>query len=419
MTDANPQPPPFGDDQRVAVQVFSRQQGGEEVIIGRADAGVFLALPPEAVQVLDDLAAGRTVGEARELYRQRHGETPDLGEFLELLAGKGFVRARAADAVGGEASTATASGPVRKYHFENLPAWVARAFFGPVALALYALVIAAAAVAAALDPSLVPGRMALYFEHYRTPKLLAVIGFSVVTLFVHEMAHLLAARAVGVKARMGIGHRLWILVAETDLTGLWAVPKRQRYLPLLAGPLSDLVSGALLLLLLGAARHGLLHLPALAVELLRAVFFSYVLQFSWQFLMFVRTDFYYVVAAAFDCKNLMGDTEVFLRNLAARVVERPPVDQSHIPAGERRVIRLYSLVWLAGRALAFAFLFMVALPLSVVYVVDVSAVLRAGLAAGPVAYVDTLLLTTFTLTLYAAGMVLWLRSLSRRWRFST
>ena len=59
-------------------------------------------------------------------------------------------------------------------------------------------------------------------------------------IFVHELAHLIAARAVGVNSRMGISHRLWYLVAETDLTGLWSVTRNQRYLPMLAGMIVDL-----------------------------------------------------------------------------------------------------------------------------------------------------------------------------------
>jgi hypothetical protein len=49
--------------------------------------------------------------------------------------------------------------------------------------------------------------------------LVMVIGYA--TVFLHEMAHLVAARgAVGVSSRLGISHRLWYLVAETDMTGV-------------------------------------------------------------------------------------------------------------------------------------------------------------------------------------------------------
>ena len=50
----------------VEVFPFTRQPEGDEVVIGRPDIGVFLALPAEAVEILDDLAAGRSVGGFRD-----------------------------------------------------------------------------------------------------------------------------------------------------------------------------------------------------------------------------------------------------------------------------------------------------------------------------------------------------------------
>jgi len=404
--------PSFAEDSRVEVVPFSRQDEGEEVVVGRIDADTFLALPREAVEVLDDLAAGCTVGEARGLYQQRHGEIPDLEDFLGLMQEKGFV------AVAGNlgAITPTAAAP-RKYHFENLPGWLPRLFFGRPALCVYGLWIALGAGVVLRRPDLVPGRRALFFQHFQTLKILAVVGLSCVTLFLHEMSHLLAARAAGVKARLGIGHRLWILVAETDMTDLWSVPKRQRFLPILAGPLTDLVTVSFLLCALDAADRGWIHLSPLAREMTRAVFFSYVIQISWQLFFFVRTDLYFAVATFFNCKNLLGDTEQFLKNQLARVLPSvQPVDQSHIPAAERRVIRAYSAVWLLGRAVAFFLLLTVTLPLTVAYLEKIGGSLRHGIGADGLEYLDALMMVILSTALFGVGMGLWIRSLIRQWR---
>jgi hypothetical protein len=228
------------------------------------------------------------------------------------------------------------------------------------------------------------------------------------------MSHLLAARAVGVKSRLGIGHRLWVLVAETDLTGLWAVPKRQRYLPLLAGPLTDLASASTILLLLRAANLGWIGLPPLAVEMLRAIFFAYVLQLVWQLFFFLRTDLYYALATLFDCKNLLGDTETFLKNRLARVFSSiQVVDQSHIPAKERRAIRTYATIWLLGRAVALFLLFAVTLPLTFAYLTKTA---KALTGTNAVAFVDALSMMILSTALFAVGMGWWMRSLIRRWK---
>src|SRR5688500_19707863 len=79
---------------RVSVHPFSRQLENGEFIIGRPDTGVFLALPAEAVEVLDQLAGGRTVGEAQDLFQQQHGELLDMDDFLGFLETKGLVQAK-------------------------------------------------------------------------------------------------------------------------------------------------------------------------------------------------------------------------------------------------------------------------------------------------------------------------------------
>jgi hypothetical protein len=294
---------------------------------------------------------------------------------------------------------------------------VARLFFGRSALCLYGMCIALGVWIALRRPDLVPGRGALYFQRFHTLKIMAVIAFSLVTLFFHEMSHLLAARAAGVRSRLGIGHRLWILVAETDMTDLWSVPRNKRYLPILAGPLTDLVTASLLLSVLYAADRGWIHLSPLTGEMTRAVFFSYVLQISWQFFFFVRTDFYFAIATFFNCKNLLGDTEHFLKNQLARIFpSMRRIDQSHIPAAERRVIRIYSVIWLLGRVVALFLLFTVTLPLTVAYLEKIGGTLRHGFGADGLAYLDALMMMALSMSLFGVGMGLWIRSLIRQWK---
>ena len=82
---------------------------------------------------------------------------------------------------------------------------------------------------------------------------------------------------------------------------------------------------------------------------LQALTFSYLLTTLPQLYFFVRTDLYFVMTNALGCKNLMGDTEGYLRNQLARRRNRPAVvDQSQLPAHEARVVRFYAWIWGAG-----------------------------------------------------------------------
>jgi hypothetical protein len=405
-------------DTIISIQPFTRQAEGEDVIIGRVETGLFLAVPSEAVEVLDDLALGKTVGEAEDLYRQRHGETPDLEEFLSVLETKGIVKPVLQGDDGG-AATATSSEqrPRVRYHFSNFPHRLAQRLFSlPVLAGCFALIILALA-AAIQDPSLVPRPRDLYFPDRRALTWTILVAISYLTIFVHELGHLIAARALAINSRMGISHRLWYIVAETDLTGLWAVPKRKRYLPMLAGVLIDAVSGSLLLLLLFAREQQWLILSTLAVRLVRAMMFTYLMRILWQFFLFIRTDLYYVVASFLNCRNLLKDTEGFLRNQLARIFPFiRPVDQSAIPESERRVIRAYSVLWVAGRIFSITMLLGVTLPLAGLYLRNLSTTFKNGYRASPSDFVDAFLLAAYFFIPLIAGITLWLGGLIRRER---
>ena len=401
----------------IEVRAFTRQKEGEEIVIGLPVANAFLSLPTEAVEILDNLSHGKTVGEAQAEFVRAHGVEPDIDDLLQCLEQRGFVRRRGcstADEPLPQRADSRANGGVR-YHFEQIPVSVAKRFFGSFPMALYLTTIVAALVVAVVQPSLIPGRSSLVFSEHRTAKIVGLSLLAYGTIFLHEFAHLLAARAQGVKSRIGISHRLWILVAETDMTGLWAVPSRQRYLPVLAGPLLDSFSAALLFLLLFAQSKNALTLDPTVEQFVRAMIFIYLFRLLWQCYLFVRTDFYYVITNFFGCKNLMKDTQVFIKNLFLRVVGSTKLtDQTHIPLRERRVIRMYSVLWVLGRGVALFSLFFITLPILFRYLGGARLALQQGYAGDHYQFIDSVAVGVLNLMPLVIGLTLWMASLVRR-----
>jgi putative peptide zinc metalloprotease protein len=397
----------FPLDARVAVRPIAHQRDGESVIIGDLSRQVFLTIPAEGLEILSALAEGRTVGDAVRLYEQAHGETPDVDDFLAVLADEGFV-APCGDEAFAQEVTQRPAGSL---------AWispaVARRLVGASALGVCALAVGVALALVATDPGVLPGPTVMVFQDHvaaMTAALFAVISAGIA---VHEIGHLLAARASDVPARIGLSHRLWILVAETDMTGMWMAPKRRRYLAFLAGPIIDLASAAVVVGVLWAERHGWIGLSPTLEHFTRAVLFSYFVRLLWQCFVFVRTDFYYVIATALDCKNLLADTEDLLRNRLARLRRRAPlVDQSAIPAREMRTVGAYSVVWLGGRAFAFAALILITLPVLAGYGAEIT----DKATGGPSNYsaIDLATLAVLGIGVQGVGLVVWIRSLLRR-----
>jgi putative peptide zinc metalloprotease protein len=390
----------YPSDSRVIVEPLARQPDTDGVLVGRKDTAVFLLLPADAVEVLDDLAAGCTVAEAQQRHFTRHGEVADIEDLLVTLEEHGFVRP-----VGAARREAE-----KGFHFAWISErWAQRLTSIPV-LAAGALIVGAAILALILEPSTLPGWRAAYFPKNTAAGLLALMVFGLFTTFIHEMAHLTAARARGVSCRFGIGNQLWFLVWETDMTGIWALPRRQRYLPILAGPLIDLVTAAALIVVSYANVRGWLALDPAAVQFGSALLFIYVLRIVWQCYFFLRTDFYYALTNLLGCRNLMGDTVVLLKNITARLRRKPLADQSHIPAGERRMLRAYAVIWLAGRGIAFSMLLFIQLPLLFHYLQLLVASVREGswrTAPSGVSLITAIFFTIFLL----GGLGLWLKRL--------
>jgi putative peptide zinc metalloprotease protein len=399
-------------DSIVAVRPFTRQREGDEVVIGSPETGVFLAVPLEAVELLDLLALGKSLGEVSDLYLQDTGETPDLEDLLSHLETKGMVETQ----LTGLDAEEQPRRAVRetKYHFSKFPQSIAKLLFGRVALACEAKLIAVAIAVILRYHSLMPVPLDLVFYQQRALSWTLLTIFTYAGIFLHELAHLVAARAVGVNSRMGISHRMWYLVAETDLTGLWSVPRKQRYLPMLAGMIVDSVVAALLVLSLFAGQQHLLVMSPFVLHLLRAMAFTNLLRILWQFFLFVRTDLYFVAVTYLNCKNLLIDTSAFLCNQLARVTSRVRVvDQSGIPPAERRAIRIYAGLYLAGRAWAFFTLFWVTIPVCIGYWGSLVPAFRVGWAANPSDFLDALTASLYFLVPTMAGFVFWVGSLVR------
>ena len=400
----------YTDNVPITVYPFTRQDQGNEIIIGNPQTGVFLAVPPEAVEVLEALADGRSIREASALYEQKYGETADIREFVELLRSKGMVEFAGEEKLTSNETVPTARAN-RRYHFTGFPQGLAKMLFGKLALSAY-LILPVVAISAILhNPSIAPGPRDLFFPDHRALTWSLLVLYSLASVFIHEFAHLIAACAKGVNSRIGISTRLWDLVAETDLTGLWALPKQQRYLPILAGILIDSASVSVLILVCFAQQTDVIALSSFSFRLVRALAFIYLMRIAWEFYLFMRTDLYFVVATIFNCKSLLSDTENFLRNQLARFFSSVrTIDQSVIPDREMRVIRAYGWVWIAGRVWAVTTFLWVTVPLCVGYTRNVAAALKTGYAADPANFLDAVALAAYFLLPTALGLVLWSRS---------
>ena len=404
----------FALDSTVEVRPYVQRRDGQETIIGDPDRKVFLAIPTEGMEILEGLAAGGTVAECARRYEEKYQQSPDIEAFLDVLAAEGFLGR--SDGHTPPAEPAHSHGPARgrgismNWISPRVAGWLVG---GPMLL-LYLAVVALGVGLYVSDPGVMPGPHALLFPGGNFALLLAItFVLAVAGTLVHESAHAVVARAIGTPVTLNLGNLLYVLVAQTDITGIQMASKARRYLAVMAGTIADLVCASLLFSLMYADRKGIVALPDEAYLLVGGVFYTFVLRMMAQLFCYVRTDVYYLYATAFSCRSLLTDTETLLKNLVRRVSGRPLVDQSHISPRERWAIRGYAAIYVFGRFFAFVMLFTFIIPIMANTLYQFSQYVEGKPAQ--LGFVDFFAVGTLTLLIYGAGLYLWGRNLRRGW----
>jgi hypothetical protein len=310
---------------------------GEEVTVGRADIDSYGLFPPDGAALVRRLEMGSTPAEAADWYLGEYGETVDIGEFVEVLEDLDLLVKD-----GDEVATA---GAVK---WQRL----GKALFSPVAWLAYVALVAAAVVEVMRHHDLVPSYQHLFFTRSSLTVLtLGIVLGQLPWMMLHETYHALAGRRLGLNSSFGIGRRFYYIVFETRLDGLVAVPRRKRYLPMLAGMLLDTLVLAILTLA-AEALHGATGWAALVDRLLLSMAFGVVLRLVWQFYFFLRTDLYFLAMTVLGCNDLQTTSRQLLANRVNRLVgrHRRLVDESTWTRRDADVARWYSWLVVAGYA---------------------------------------------------------------------
>jgi hypothetical protein len=394
------------DGSRIALHELSmrleHRDGDPEWVIGRADTGDFIAVPQVAADVIALLREGLTVSETHRQIHRDQGRDVDVADFVAGLVDLGFVRSvDGAPVDGTEPPPATLPG-LRPRHAR----WLFRL---PVLLAA-AVVVTAAVIILILRPELLPAYPDLLWTGHTSAVLIgnAALAWSIIGL--HELAHLITARAAGVGGRIGFGTRLQFLVAQTDVSGIWAAPRSRRIATYLAGmTVNVLVAAVAVLIRAAAGPHSTIGRMAAATVVLSLV------ALPPQLLLFMRTDLYFVLQDLTGCRNLYADGSAYVRHLAGtawHAISRTPVAAadplSGLPSRERGAVRGYAVLLAVGTMVCLA----VAATVTVPFAVSVFARAATGLTGGrgTTGVADALVTAAITGTYW----VLWGRAWWRR-----
>jgi hypothetical protein len=190
---------------------------GAEVLVGRPGTDSYAVLPPDGAEALKRMTRGDAPGEVAAWYEETHGQLLDIDDFVASMSELGFLLEPGEEAESHDQ-------PVR---LQGL----ARALFSLPAFIAYGAVIVAWVAAIASKPDLVPSPQQVFFSDSAVLVQLLIVFGQIPWLLLHEAAHVLAGRRLGLPSELGFGTRLYFVVFETrmpSLSGSASTPRPMR-----------------------------------------------------------------------------------------------------------------------------------------------------------------------------------------------
>ncbi len=313
-------------------------------LVGDPAGGDFVTMPEVGMVIIDALSAGRSVAEAAERARDRIGEEVDIDDFVDTLIELGFVSEIDGQPVPDVRDQRRDGGRIGE--------WLARAgrpLFSRAAWAIYGALFIASALAMALAPSLRVWGSDLLFLHHDpldSIAIMAVLGMLLAGL--HECAHWLAARVQGIPARIGVSRRWYFLVLQTEMTGIWALPRQRRLSPLLAGMAFDTLCLDALLVARITAEGGVWHPSSVVSRLIMALIATTVAGLVFQCFIFMRTDLYAVLITWLGCGNLTQVTRWLIGQRLPWLRARATDELAEASGQDLRVAWWYRWIYVGG-----------------------------------------------------------------------
>ncbi|UFJ42857.1 hypothetical protein LOK74_10345 [Brevibacillus humidisoli] len=218
---------------------------------------------------------------------------------------------------------------------------------------------------------MIPQHADLFFSPSLSISLIVAFATGWVLVFLHELAHLMAARSLGVGSRIGLSHRLVFAVAETNMSNIVLLPPAKRYRAYFAGMAWDVTFLSLGIWVLFAHDVGWLSVPIEVVAFLQMVNLIIIMSLVFQFMFFMETDIYYVFTTLFRCQNLLANTRLYLRRFFFRLSDDELAMWEYVTDHEKKVIQWYGWFYLFGLGWTVWFFYAFQLQIAIDFIVRI------------------------------------------------
>jgi putative peptide zinc metalloprotease protein len=228
-----------------------------------------------------------------------------------------------------------------KQGFLWIPTKLGEILFNKIAFNLYILLFVSNVLILTTNPQLFPHFNDIFVFESMVLNILLYMVIAFIMVLVHEFGHVLAMRAVGLPTKLEIGHRLFLVVLETDMSSVWKLPAKKRNFLYVAGICFDnvLLFLALITTLLFP------NLPGAVLGIIGIIVFDVIIRMLYQCCIYMKTDLYYVFENISGCYNLMENAQDYFKERFFFKEKKTP---TQIFEGEKSTIISYGLFYMIG-----------------------------------------------------------------------
>ncbi|WP_243292869.1 hypothetical protein [Bacillus sp. FJAT-47783] len=333
---------------KLILQPLTIRQDRKSYIVEDVTSHEYYEMPKICVDAIGMIQEERTLGEVEvELKKQYPNENVDLIDFANQLIELELVKKIDGEEISYQKPKNQNSG------FSWISPTFARLFFSKWSMYGFGLLFIINIFLFLWKPALIPSYRDVFVFDVMSFNILAWLFITFCTVMVHELGHVLAARAYDLPTTMGISHRLFFVVFETDLSRSWSLSPKERNVLYLGGMCFDQV------VLFGALIGQLLFPNA---NLLAVIVLDVFIRTVFQCCLYMKTDFYYVLENVTGCYNLMENGKQFLSRWLPFIRQQ---DQTETFTGEEKMVKMYALFYIAGVSITTLFFFVFYIPQTV------------------------------------------------------
>jgi putative peptide zinc metalloprotease protein len=317
------------------IRTYQVTQTRDRYMIEIEGQSEFFELEKPGFEAIERLASGESIEEVQLALQGRYPEEEiEMTPFIQQLIEMGIVVS-----IDGQTLHTKQEEAKLKRGFLWIPVSLGRVFFHPITLCVYAGLLLFNLYHFMTAPHRFPSYVDLFPYSLLSANLITWLLLSLALLLIHEVGHVLALRSFDLPGGWRISNRLFFIVMETEMREIWRLPVRSRNIPYLGGMCMDQV----VLFILLQVGNGLDASNTLMLGVVKIAIFQIVMMTIFQFMLFMKTDMYYVLENITGCHNLMENMKAWLK---AKISGN--LDALALFRGELRMIKVYSVIYVIG-----------------------------------------------------------------------